>query len=89
MPAMPKVRTKPVTLLAFAHALLGCALAFGLVEFTTTQLVAVQGLFASLGFGGASLVTANARLDPKVVAAAKGQPWAGPLTLPPALDDDV
>jgi len=74
--------TKPVTLVAVAHALLACLVAFGVVELDGGQLAAVQGLFAALGFTGASLVTANTRLDAGVVAEARERtsPWAAPLT---------
>ena len=82
------VQAKPVTIVATLHAILACLVAFGVVELDGPQLAAVQGLFAAVGFGGASLVTANTRLTPEALAAAKAQPWAGPLTAP-APDDDV
>ena len=75
-------RTKPVTILATLQALLACAIAFGLVELDGAQLAAVEGLLAALGLGSASQVTANTRLDPTTIAAARERPspWAAPLT---------
>ena len=77
------LRAKPVTLLAVAHAILGIGLAFGVIGWTGTQLAAVEGLFAALGWKASTQVTANARLDDATLASVQRQPWAGPLTAGP------
>ena len=79
---MNALKTKPITLVAIAHAVLACLIAFGVVELDGSQLAAVEGLFAAVGFGGASLVTANTRLAPEVLAEARERtsPWAAALT---------
>ena len=79
---MNALKTKPITLVAIAHSVLACLIAFGVVELDGSQLAAVEGLFAAVGFGGASLVTANTRLAPEVLKAAQERPnrWAGALT---------
>jgi hypothetical protein len=83
------VKHKPITLLALAHAVLACLLAFNLVEFSAEQMVAVEGVFSALGFTAASQVTANAKLDDETVAAAKSSvDWRGRLTTDSS-DDDV
>jgi hypothetical protein len=85
---MSLLRTKPVTIIALAHAILGVALAFGLLEWSGQQLAAVEGVFAALGFGAAGQVTANTRLPDEVLGEVGSQPWAGPLTAGPP-DDGV
>jgi len=73
-------RTKPVTILATLHALLGVLIAFGVLELDGGQLAAVEAVFAAVGFGSASQVTANTRLSPEAIAEATPKPWAGSLT---------
>jgi hypothetical protein len=84
------LKHKPVTLLAVAHAILGVLAAFELVHWDGGQWAAVEGVFAALGFTAASQVTANVRLDPADVAAAKAK--KPPIDEPvdePDTDDDI
>lgn len=76
------LKTKPVTLLAIAHALLGIGLAFGWINWTGAQLGSVNGLLAALGLKASTVVTANTRLSDETLAEVNAQPWQGPLTAP-------
>jgi hypothetical protein len=87
---MNMLKHKPVTLLAVAHAVMVVVLVFELVDWTSAQMAAVEGLFSALGFTAAGQVTANARLDDGIVAAAKSSvDWRGRLTTGDTSDGDV
>ncbi len=72
------LQSKPVTILAVCHAVIGAALAFGVIDWTGTQLAAVEGVFAALGWKASTQVTANTRLSDATLAVVDAQPWAGP-----------